>query len=187
MRTARTTMIIALSVVAVALPTAAGACDAGPGPSAGPDLSAAYLYRKVDASAPASWENSGPQTRFSLRDGHSWLESIDRASLPGDVCGPGWAVQEDRTHGITREQVPTFVDRATHTGVLGWPPVVNARHRDLEAYVDVPECVVAEVPVVPQVPVEEVVLSGGDVVVTPPAIVVTGAAVPVAASPRFTG
>ena len=185
MRTARTTMIIALSVVAVALPTAAGACDAGPGPSAGPDLSAAYLYRKVDASAPASWENSGPQTRFSLRDGHSWLESIDRASLPGDVCGPGWAVQEDRTHGI--EEVPTSVDRVTHTNVLGWPPIVNARHRNLEAYVDVPECVVAEVPVVPQVPVEEVVLSGGDPVVMPPVIVVAGAAVPVAASPRFTG
>lgn len=134
MRIVRRRVIAALSIglTLALLPTAANACD--------DDLTLVYVYRKITTAAPASWDNSGPQTLILVRGGHRWTRHLDASLLPDDVCGPGWAVQEDQTRGLPRAQVPTVVDRATGTGVLSWPPVVAARHRDLEHYLDVPDC-----------------------------------------------
>src|SRR5665648_832012 len=136
MRTARMTMIIALTVAAVALPTAAGACD-----DPGPDFTAVYVYQKDNPELGASWENSGPQTLIVVNDGHQWVQSISASSLPDGVCGPGWGVQQDFVTGIAREKIPDRVDRATNVGVLKWPPIVDAKHGNLSSYVTVPDCI----------------------------------------------
>lgn len=175
MRHARVLAVLTLGLSLVIAPTVANACDDhGLPPQL--ELTASYLYKKVNPDLPASWENSGRQTRFSLRDGHAWLTSIDIASLPAEVCGGGWAIQEDMTVGIDRDDVPVTVDRATGEGVLGWPPIVDARHVDLETLVDVPECT-PEVPEEPEVPETEVLAGGGT----------AGPATPVVVRPSFAG
>jgi hypothetical protein len=159
----------------------------GPDDDAAPEveLTASYLYQKVNPEQPASWWNSGRQTRFSLRDGHAWLTEIDLADLPVEVCGPGWAIQEDMTVGLEREEVPSIVDRATSEGLLGWPPIVKARHVDLEQLADVPDCgpePTAEPTAEPTTQPTTEVGSGGGTAATPaaPATAVLG-------RPSFTG
>lgn len=129
---------LSLAMTMALLPMAADACE-GDGPGA-PDLTALYLYRKVNPAKPASWGNSGRQQLVLIRDGHVWNRTLDASLLPDGVCGPGWGVQEDQTHGLVRAQVPAVVDRATGTGVLPWPPITAARHKDLEYYLTVPPC-----------------------------------------------
>ncbi len=146
MRTARRPALTAvvLGVLVSLLPVAGAVAGplAGHGDSAAtpPELTLVYVYRKLDATAAASWSNSGTQRLVLVRDGHTWTRSIDVALLPEDVCGSGWAVQEDQTRGLARRDVPAVVDRATGVGVLGWPPVVAARHRELADLVPVPAC-----------------------------------------------
>lgn len=155
MRTARrrsTLAALTAGLILALLPTAADACDSRdhrPGHAdRGTELTLVYVYKKVDATAPASWENSGEQRLIQMRDGLSWTDSIDVSLLPDDVCGPGWAVQEDQTRGLSRDAVPTLVDRRARIGVLTWPPIVAARHSELSELVPVPECA----PVVPVEP-----------------------------------
>lgn len=183
MRHARALAVLTLGLALSLAPTIADACDhdGPPQPPQPPqvELTASYLYQKVNPALPASWQNSGRQTRFSLRDGHAWLTSIDIANLPAGVCGGGWAVQEDMTVGIGRDAVPVIVDRATGEGVLGWPPIVDARHVDLETLVDVPDCTPdePEEPEVPEEPETEVLSGGGT----------AAAATPVVVRPAFAG
>ena len=210
MRTARRrAMLAALTagLVVSLLPTAADACDRWdhrPGHrTPATELTLVYVYEKVDAGAPASWENSGEQRLIQIRDGLSWTGSIDASLLPADVCGDGWGVQEDQTRGLSREQVPTIVDRRSGTGVLTWPPIVAARHGELAEYVAVPECE----PVIPVEPTEPPTPPVTTPPVTPPVttppvttppvttppttapVVVESAqaARPVVAAPAFTG
>ena len=161
MRMKRTVAALALGLAVALVPSIAVACPSpqppGPHPGHHNHYTAAYVYLKIDAAAPASWENSGEQRLVAVKDGHRWFRSLDVADLPADVCGPGWAVQEDMTKWLRKSQLPEVVDRATGVGVLPWPPIVNARHRDLEYYLDVPECIeeqpeIPETPEVPEVP-----------------------------------
>lgn len=134
---------LAAALTVALLPTAADAHGHRPGPTPRPrptELTAVYVYKKFDAGAPASWENSGRQRLVLVRDGLAWVDSLEPSVLPVDVCGGGWAVQEDQIRGLSREEVPQVVDRATGEGVLTWPPVVADRHRELSAYVSVPAC-----------------------------------------------
>lgn len=149
MRTARRTTLAALTtgLIIALLPTAADACDGWGGWGGRPghddqptELTAVYVYRKVDPAARASWQNSGEQRLILVHDGLSWTDSIDVSLLPDEVCGDGWAIQEDQIRGLEQNAVPTVVDRRTGTGVLTWPVLVDARHRDLSRYVAVPEC-----------------------------------------------
>lgn len=217
MRTARrrsTLAALTTGLIIALLPTAANACDDHRGHRPGHgnrqvELTLVYVYQKVNPAAPASWENSGEQRLILVRDGLGWIDSIDVSLLPSDVCGDGWAVQEDQTRGLERSAVPNVVDRRSNTGVLRWPPIVNARHRDLSRYVAVPECA-PDVPVTPPVetppvetppvvtpPVETPPVVTPPVVtppvvtppvVTPPVIVDSAkAAQPVLAAPSFAG
>lgn len=167
MRYRRRSVLTALAAgLAIALlPVAAEACghDHRPGPGGGPagggpgggapvlEYTAVYVYQKLNPRQPASWENSGRQKIVLVKDGLGWVDRIDASLLPAEACGDGWAVQEDQIRGLTKEQIPQEVDRATNTGVLRAPTLVAWRHRDLSRYVDVPECnpVVPEVPVTP--------------------------------------
>jgi len=98
----------------------------------------AYLYKKLDASKPASWENSGKQTLVKTWDGWSWPTRYP-GILPAEVCGTGWALQVDEING-PQSLFPPIVERVTNTGVLGSPILVAARHYDLSAVMAVPAC-----------------------------------------------
>jgi hypothetical protein len=202
MRFRRATTALTLgTVLALVLPTAAGACDhddwRGGWTSRARDYSTVYLYRKVDATKPASWENSGRQTLILITDGLSFVDTIDIGLLPSDVCGEGWGIQEDLVRGLTREEQPTVIDRTTGEGILEWPPILDSRHRELSDYVDVPDCVevvpdivtppVVTPPVVtPPVETPPVVIEVSPVVVVP-AAPTAPAATAVRAAPSFTG
>lgn len=97
-----------------------------------------YLYKKLDSSKSASWPNSGPQRLITSQVGTDWYpQGAFPSDLPKDVCGPGWAVQQDRV---------------SHNGAFTWPEtityptsalrgvLVDARHDNLEIYTDVPAC-----------------------------------------------
>jgi len=101
-----------------------------------PKSSALYIYKKVDSNKPASWENSGRQTLIKTWDGWSWTST---SPLPEGVCGPGWGWQQDQGK-LTKDKWPAIVDRSTGEGVLGWPPVVDAKHGELSELVAVPDC-----------------------------------------------
>lgn len=95
-----------------------------------------YLYKKLDASKPASWENSGKQTRIATWDGWSFA-TVYPGTLPSNVCGDGWAVQQDQVKGaqsIFPLNVTYPVDK------IGWPPIVAAQHSELSTLVTVPPC-----------------------------------------------
>lgn len=120
-----------------------------------------YLYQKVDPTREASWENSGSQTLVQTIRGWTWDVSPDLSPL----CGDGWSLQIDQTEGIGEADLPRLIDRATGVGVLGWPPVIDAKHIDLL----LPECpIVVDPPVIDEPPV------------APPAT-------PAPQAPKFTG
>ncbi|WP_250444625.1 hypothetical protein [Actinotalea sp. C106] len=104
------------------------------------DLTAAYLYAKVDPALAPSWGNSGPQQLIEVREGHAWFRDLAVEDLPDGVCGPGWAVQVDHVVGLTPEELPTVIDR--EAGVeMGWgTTVVAARHHSLGYFLEVPAC-----------------------------------------------
>ena len=99
-----------------------------------------YLYKKLNPDAPASWPNSGPQTFIDSQLGVEWFTEFPSV-LPENVCGEGWAVQQDKvshTGGFTWPASITYPDDN-----IGWPPIYDARHDNLETYLTVPECAVA--------------------------------------------
>lgn len=99
-----------------------------------------YLYKKLDANAPASWPNSGPQTLIDFKEGTEWFTEFP-ADLPSDVCGSGWAVQQDK---VSYTGTFTWPNSITYPhDNIGWPPIYDAKHDNLENYVDVPDCEVA--------------------------------------------
>lgn len=191
MRIVRRRVMAALSIglTLALLPTAANACEDD-------NLTLVYVYRKVDPAGPATWANSGRQTLIMVREGHRWTRHIEASLLPDDVCGPGWAVQEDQTHGLSRDEVPTVVDRATGVGVLGWPPIIAARHKDLGYYLAVPPCdteppVDEETPPPTDTPTPTVtpteITSEPEQPPVAPQVKPAAPAVPVQGAPAFTG
>ncbi|KQY47255.1 LPXTG cell wall anchor domain-containing protein [Cellulomonas sp. Root137] len=116
-----------------------------------PETTGAYVYLKKDVSKPVSWENSTQQYLVTTWPGGYWrdltLEEI-RAALPAGVtvCGPGWAVQEDKAYGdatvFTGNKAPHYP-----TDYIGWRSKENpkgalfdAKHFELSAMVTVPPC-----------------------------------------------
>ncbi|WP_273653899.1 hypothetical protein [Cellulomonas fimi] len=113
----------------------------------GQTTTAAYVYLKKDAKAPASWWNSTQQYLVATWDGAQWRNITwdqIRDAVPFEVCGPGWGVQEDAAYGgpqvFTDSDAPHYPD-----GVLKWTdeggPLFAADHWDLEEQVGtVPAC-----------------------------------------------
>ncbi|MBX9472071.1 hypothetical protein [Microcella sp.] len=96
-----------------------------------------YLYKKLNPDAPASWPNSGPQTFIDSQLGVDWFTEFPSV-LPENVCGEGWAVQQDKvshTGGFTWPASITYPNDN-----IGWPPIYDARHDNLETYLEVPDC-----------------------------------------------
>ena len=107
-----------------------------------------YLYQKVDATAPASFANSGPQDFIAAQPGTAWF-TVYPVALPDGVCGPGWAVQQDQiSHDGSFVWPSTITPPPTPLSDAG--VLVAALHSDLEALAVVPDCVL-DVPEVPDV------------------------------------
>lgn len=104
-----------------------------------------YLYKKLDPTAPAAWENSGVQSLVVTAPGREWFTAYP-GELPADVCGPGWAVQQDKVSHDGSFVWPESIEYPDDN--IGWPPIYAAQHADLEMYIAVPDCVqVIESPV----------------------------------------
>ncbi|QEO09091.1 hypothetical protein [Protaetiibacter larvae] len=107
-----------------------------------------YVYKKLDAGKPASWGNSGPQ-RLVLQDvdnpskaANGYWTVIDAAALPSDVCGSGWAVQQDKVQISGDFAFPPTITPPVDN--IGWPPIYDAKHQELSSLVTVPACAGAE-------------------------------------------
>ena len=96
----------------------------------------AYLYQKLDKNKPASWENSGLQTKILTWDGWSW-KTPDQLDLPKALCG-AWGVQEDQIIGA-QKLFPVNIQYPNNGGFNGPGQGVlkNAQHFDVP---NLPEC-----------------------------------------------
>ena len=102
---------------------------------------AIYVYKKLNPDLPAAWENSGKQTLLGTAIQGDWFTVIPFA-LPDWVCGPGYGIQQDKKVYTVEFVWPVHIEFPDDN--IGWPPLIDARHDDLENYVDVPDCVVPE-------------------------------------------
>lgn len=106
-----------------------------------------YIYKKLDPKKPASWPNSGPQTFIASQPGTEWFTKFPTV-LPDGVCGPGWAVQQDKVKHWGNFTWPLSITYPHDN--IGWPPIYAAQHNDLETYLTVPAC---EPPTLPTISV----------------------------------
>ena len=108
-----------------------------------------YLYQKVDPTQPASWPNSGLQTlvvqdvdNTSAATNNYW--TTFPGTLPPEVCGPGWGVQQDKVSFTGSFNFPTNILYPTDN--IGWPPIYDAQHSELSSYtnITVPACTIKD-------------------------------------------
>lgn len=105
----------------------------------------AYVYRKRDASQPASWTNSTQQYLVATWTGAEYrpvsLDQVRTAlAVAGvELCGSGWAVQEDQAYG-TQSQFTDTPAPSYPKATIGWPPIFAAQHWTLDRLVEVPAC-----------------------------------------------
>ncbi|MEU2198603.1 LPXTG cell wall anchor domain-containing protein [Isoptericola sp. NPDC019482] len=122
-----------------------------------------YLYEKDHADEPASWGNSGDQELIAHREGNQlWTEFP--GDLPAEVCGPGWAVQQDVVAPDGDFVWPTEIKRQVLT-LQKW--LRGAVHQNLSDLVDVPACDQPGGPVKLPAPVPVDVCGPGDAVTLP--------------------
>jgi hypothetical protein len=97
-----------------------------------------YIYKMLDPTKSPSWPNSGPQTFIKSKPGTEWFPlGTFPSDLPAAVCGPGWAVQQDK---IAFNGVFAWPQTITYpTSALGGV-LVAAKHEPLELYTTVPAC-----------------------------------------------
>ncbi|MFF3065456.1 hypothetical protein ACFVQ3_12925 [Oerskovia sp. NPDC057915] len=114
-----------------------------------------YVYEKTDPTKPASWTNSGPQTLVDHRPGNEWYTTFP-TDLPAEVCGDGWAVQQDRVKPKGPFTWPETITPPTSAlgGVL-----IDSKHHDLGDLVEVPACDQETTPPRPSKPAPEVPLT----------------------------
>ncbi len=122
-----------------------------------------YVYKKTDPTKPASWPNSGPQIFITSKTGTDWFTTFP-ATLPTEVCGPGWAVQQDKVRFTGTFTWPSTIKYPNDN--IGWPPIYAAKHNDLTAAnypgLVVPDCPPVEVQecVTPNTPTAITTLEG---------------------------
>ncbi|HEY8992223.1 MAG TPA: hypothetical protein VIM37_00040 [Candidatus Microsaccharimonas sp.] len=101
---------------------------------------ALYIYPLLDSSKEPSWSNSGLQTKCASKDGTEGYTSVN-CTLPPEVCGKGWAYQEDWAKNWTYEGAfnwPTHIQYPIDN--IGWPPIYAAKHGHLSELMSVPPC-----------------------------------------------
>lgn len=119
-----------------------------------------YVYKKLDADAPASWPNSGVQDLIATAPGTGWFTEFP-GTLPEYVCGDGWGVQQDKVSHTGGFVWPESIEYPDDN--IGWPPIYAAQHTDLDLYIAVPDCS-EEFPLIPPVTAvrDELAATGGE-------------------------
>lgn len=103
-----------------------------------------YVYKKLDPTKPAAWENSGLQTLVTTalgrttKQANTYFGSVDGGQLPAGVCGPGWGYQQDKVTYVGSFTFPTNIQYPVDE--IGWPPIYDAKHGNLSDLVTVPDC-----------------------------------------------
>ncbi|GAA1402783.1 hypothetical protein [Oerskovia paurometabola] len=122
-------------------------CAGAPTPKPGKEVGL-YVYKKNDAAKPASWTNSGTQTLVASKPGTEWYTTFPTV-LPAEVCGEGWAVQQDRVKQNGSFEWPATITPPTSAlgGVL-----IDSKHHDLGDLIEVPACAVEPAPLTPSRP-----------------------------------
>ena len=102
----------------------------------------AFLYKKTDPAKPAAWENSGLQDLLQVEEYTTkWFEADEIMSLlPKDICGPGWAIQQDKLDIDTTTPFKWPETIEYPDGFGEGATLTDNRHDDLETYGPVPDC-----------------------------------------------
>ncbi|MBP3035941.1 hypothetical protein J2M53_06690 [Arthrobacter sp. zg-ZUI100] len=112
----------------------------------------AYVYKKLRPHDEAAWTNSGEQRLLIFNDGTEWIKpSIIMERLPDDVCGPGWAIQQDKleiTEDFDWPLTITYPNQFGDEAIL-----VDHTHENLEFYGEVPDCLTPPATAPPTTPV----------------------------------
>ncbi len=102
-----------------------------------------YIYNKLDDSESAAWTNSGPQMFCGSQTGTDWFTALpcDLDDLPQEVCGAGWAYQQDKVENWAYAgsfNWPATIQYPNDN--IGWPPIYDAKHGELSEFITVPPC-----------------------------------------------
>lgn len=108
-----------------------------------------YVYKKLDPTLPAAWENSGVQGLIVAVPGTDWFTEFP-GELPAYVCGPGWGVQQDMAKHDGFFVWPESIEFPDDN--IGWPPLYAAKHSELSEFIAVPDCVTEVVVTAPPAP-----------------------------------
>lgn len=108
-----------------------------------------YVYKKLDPTLPAAWENSGVQDLIVAVPGTDWFTEFP-GDLPAYVCGPGWGVQQDLAKHDGFFVWPESIEFPDDN--IGWPPLYAAKHSELSEFIAVPDCVTEVVVTAPPAP-----------------------------------
>ncbi len=96
-----------------------------------------YIYQKLDGTKPAAWTNSGPQTFINFKTGSDWFTDYP-GTLPGSVCGPGWAYQQDRVGKADFAWPSTITPPNNILSQTGF--LEDFTHGNLSDLIDIPAC-----------------------------------------------
>lgn len=136
----------ALAIGGFSLAAMSPAVATGTAPSSAPSDSVkekeqvgAYVYEKIRSQDKAAWTNSREQRRLIVIDGTEWIApSIIMEKLPDDVCGPGWAIQQDH---LTVPSSFEWPETILYPKQFGDGAILVAHtHENLEFYGEVPAC-----------------------------------------------
>ena len=110
---------------------------------------AIYIYKKLVESTPAGWSNSGLQKLCDTAEGTDWFTSVPATCVPPtEVCGTGWAYQQDKVKDWNYAGRYTWPATITYPDGSGTPFLYDSKHGELSSIVTVPPCA----PVVPPQP-----------------------------------
>ena len=104
---------------------------------------ALYVYKKLDPSAPAAWENSGTQKLIVFDVDNTSAETNNfwttfPGYLPAGACGDEWGVQQDKVSFVGSFEFPQNITYPDDN--IGWPPIYQAQHSELSSFVQLPAC-----------------------------------------------
>ena len=173
MRTARTTMIIALSVAAVALPTAAGA----------------HGRDAAEDTVEVTWLMPVPQGGWTAQPKDAGSATWPQTLATGIECGNSWFQIDiyDNGYGWQRDTVDGLLSRGVLKSASEDSRVVKSWSFAEQKPCPTPTPTPTLEPVPIPTPTPTPVPNGGGTPMPPPATPAAGAAAPVAASPRFAG
>ncbi|MBP3043557.1 hypothetical protein KKR91_11150 [Arthrobacter jiangjiafuii] len=136
-----------LSLAAMTPAVATGTASPAPSVSVKEQVGA-YVYKMLRPDEQAAWGNSGKQRLIVVVDGSEWVpDETIMAKLPAEVCGTGWAIQQDKlevTGAFSWPETITYPEEFKDGGDLQ-----GSTHKKLEEHGEIPDCVTTPAPETP--------------------------------------